>query len=92
MDITRLVPDFPLVLTDWFGTPEYTGYSTFHVSLGAGSETGVCGREGLPYAYYSALLSPEDEMICSACVATVRELHSDGMGVDYENGYGVEDL
>ena len=88
MDITRLVPDFPLVLTDWFDTPEYTGYSTFHISLGTNTGTGVCGREGLPYVYYSVLLPPDDAMMCVTCVAEVRELLTDGMGVDY----GLEDI
>jgi hypothetical protein len=89
MDITRLVPDFPVVLTDWF---DGSGYTTVHVSLGSESGTGVCGRAGLPYTYYSALLAPEDELMCVTCVETVRELLSDGMGVDYRNGHGIEDV
>lgn len=80
MDITRLIPDFPLVLTDWFDTPEFTGYSTFHVALGDSMNTGVCGREGLPYTYYAALLPPDDEMMCVTCVSTVQELLNDGYG------------
>jgi len=81
MDITRLVPDLPVVLTDWF---DGSGYNTVHISLGTGTGTGVCGRGGLPYTYYSALLSPEDELMCAGCVNTIQELLNDG--------YGVEDL
>lgn len=69
MDITRLVPDLPLVLTDWF---DDTGYTTFHIASADNRSEGWCGREGLPYEFYSTLLSPEDDMLCISCVDIVQ--------------------
>lgn len=89
MDFTALgldfiTPDLHLVLTDWFEEDETgpQGYGTFHISLGPGSGTGVCGREGLPYTFFSKLLSTQDEMMCITCVEEVYALLNDG----YENG------
>jgi hypothetical protein len=69
MDLTTLRPDLPLVLTDWFHD---TGYTTFHIASAEDASVGWCGRTGLPYVYYSTLLSPEDDMLCISCVDSVR--------------------
>jgi hypothetical protein len=67
--IVPMTVDISLVLTDWCEEDEHgeMGYGTIHFAREPQGDESMCGRQGLPYEFYSELLSHDDPAICEGC-------------------------